>query len=68
MDQPTAALRLFVQKVETFDDDTLKMFAQGELPCNPVLTDKLAKVATQELVRRARALVFATQHLNFDEN
>jgi hypothetical protein len=60
MDNTTAAFRLFVQKVENFDSDVLEMYAQGVFPCNPALTDKLAKVATQELVRRARATSFVT--------
>lgn len=58
MDNITAAFKFFVQKVENFDDDVLEMYAQGFFPCNPSLTDKLAKVATQELLRRARAASF----------
>lgn len=66
MDTTTAALRFFVQKVESFDDDVLEMYAQGILPCNPTLTDKLAKVAIQELLRRARAASFTLPSFNIN--
>jgi type II secretory pathway predicted ATPase ExeA len=57
MDTTIAALRLFAQKVEEFDEEVLRLYAQGLLPCNPALTEKLAKLSVEEICRRSKVNV-----------